>query len=96
MHIHSTAYKRQNSFNLQSTHPILRNNDRIIVKATDEEIVLKVASFSYVGMTYTPCTTHGEWRGISVSNAKIKAGRYEFDEELSNEDEAIFYYAENV
>ena len=87
-----------NSYVLSSNKELLQT-DTVIIKITHESLEIKRPTLNYLGKTHTVSNSYTRkdkgltnWKGVTISDSRLKVGKYEINEEWSDEDTITIFF----
>ncbi|HDY67384.1 MAG TPA: hypothetical protein ENH85_06320 [Candidatus Scalindua sp.] len=69
----------------------------LVVKIDDESIVFRKPTIDWVGPTHKTTKynkSYEEWRNLVLYDDRLITGKFEIDDEDSDEDQVVIYYRE--
>ncbi len=88
--------ENSNGFLLSTKNDFFKNKE-LVVKIDDKSIVFRKPTLDWVGLIHKPrkySKLYEEWRNVCLYDDRLITGRFEIDEEDSDEDQVVIYYRE--
>ncbi len=76
---------------MQSNSIFFEANENYIIKISDEKIVIAKPTIDYNGKTYKASKKGSGWVTFQIQ-AELPLGKFEFDEDETDEDSVAIYY----